>query len=91
MKWFVAFIATGIVLGSQTSPRSRHMSPVHISFPKGFYTPEEILTLTVTLMLAKKGKFGTEMLFSLHGRLLELGMFSNLPIEAGFTCFKGKQ
>lgn len=58
MEWFVAFIATGIVLGSQTSPRSSHMSPVHISFPKGFYTPEEILTLTVTLMLAKKGKFG---------------------------------
>lgn len=46
LEWFVAFIATDIVLGSQTSPCSSHISPVHISFPQGFYTPVEFLTLT---------------------------------------------
>lgn len=93
LEWFVAFIDTDIVLGSQTSPCSSHISPVHISFPQGFYTPAEILMLSVTLMLAKKGNFGI-------GRnrnavlctwLPELGIFSNLPIEAVLICFKGTQ
>lgn len=74
LDWFVAFIATDIVLGSQTRPYNSFISLVHSGFPHcdtnvGW---ERLLELN-----------GTEALFPVNGQRNGLGFFSKSAGRGG--------